>query len=197
MHPHPIESLISSYFDLQEIKVCLKSEWASSQNNYRQNIREYLHLNFKGTEQVLNLDLVPKINGYSISISHSKEVGGFVIVKSNKTIGFDIEARNRIRIEHVQRVSEPSEIAQMPHPAVLWSAKEAAFKSLLHQDQPLVITDIEIGKWAQPQAMLFTCELTRVKNNSVSGIKGIAAEFQDQVFAFFLGKECPNALAVD
>lgn len=91
------------------------------------------------------------------SISHCPSLGGFVGLNSSHPgdlqVGFDIEEVPRVSLAAVERISNhrdqsPSCEPEM-RPALLWSAREAAFKALLGDSQPLVVSQIWLSHWQE------------------------------------------------
>ncbi len=63
-------------------------------------------------------------------------------------IGFDLEVISRVTPALAKRVcSSEAEFTRSPNAAALWTAKEAAFKSLKGPLQPQVASDLEITGW--------------------------------------------------
>ena len=107
---------------------------------------------------------VPQTPFASVSISHCALMGGFVISQldsavnlfyppteysSNKPlfIGFDLEQLGRAKEKTVLRISNKKELAQAPSPSALWSAKEAAYKSISSLQSDIHIKHISIFDW--------------------------------------------------
>jgi phosphopantetheinyl transferase (holo-ACP synthase) len=118
--------------------------------------------------RVLNLDQPPQVSGVHLSISHNNHLGGFVI--SDCAAGFDIEDRNRINKNIIQRVSSEDEIKKAPFSLALWGAKEAAWKALQQTTRttfkPQLISEIEITNWNVIKAS--QVETFEVKNLIIS-----------------------------
>lgn len=129
----PLEALKTRLPDVQ-IVAELKSQWGALQDDHR-------------------LSLHRAVEPYrEFSISHAPEAGGFVAVAPTSSrilpIGFDIEVSERVRSIVVKRVMNESDDVPMRVPqSLVWSAKEAAFKSLKGPGQPIVISDIMIFAW--------------------------------------------------
>lgn len=114
----------------------VSENWGANQQNHRQKIqlesRQALHA----------------------SISHSPMRGGYIGLgpdhPKDLQLGFDLEEVDRVTEDVVRRVSHPrDEIpgAGEETPALLWSAREAAFKSLRGPSQPQVISQIRFFDW--------------------------------------------------
>jgi hypothetical protein len=108
-------------------------------------------------QSVADLQRVPQFKKLYTSISHAKDLGGFVI--SKRPVGFDLELRSRILPQIVARVSMPQEVELAPSIAHLWVAKEATYKALMHYHQPTVLSDVLIGGWKQGTYQLLNDKL--------------------------------------
>ncbi len=146
-------------------------------------------------DQVLNLNQPPKVNGIHLSISHNSQLGGFVI--SDCAVGFDIEDRNRITKNLIQRVSSEDEIRQAPFASALWGAKESAWKALQQSShtnfKPKVISEVQITNWKVIQASQI--ETFEIKNLTMSESSSHAPEGRgcviylgSHLFSFFFIK---------
>ena len=124
----------------------------------RKNLRKSLihhlksHKNYKGFSynwtKLLKIKTKPSFPYASLSISYCYYLGVFIIVFDQKTsIGFDIERKNRVTSPVVRRVSSHKEIDESPHPALLWTAKEACVKSLSTSAQPVLFKDCILSNW--------------------------------------------------
>lgn len=128
-----------------------KPEWGSQANtSYRNQIREGIVEHFSPLSeamrfQILNLDLLPKIEGHSISISHCDHLGGFATARV--PVGFDILDRRRFNLKAIQRVSTEQELKACPDPALIWPAKESVYK--LANGKFQVISEIVILNWTK------------------------------------------------
>ena len=79
------------------------------------------------------------------SISHSNYLGGAAYAADQ--VGFDIEETARVLPAVALRVSDEQQMRIAPSPAMLFVAKEAAFKSLRGPRQPRVLSEVEIISW--------------------------------------------------
>lgn len=112
----------------------LNSEWGALRDNHRLSLHT-------AVEQFREF-----------SISHAPEAGGFVAVApdSSRTlpVGFDIEVTERVKAIVVKRVMNDSDDVPLRVPqSLIWSAKEAAFKSMKGPNQPPVISEIMTFAW--------------------------------------------------
>jgi phosphopantetheinyl transferase (holo-ACP synthase) len=78
--------------------------------------------------KILDLKQIPTSNDFSISISHSKDWGGFVTAQKHYLVGMDLEDPSRMKENLLKRIKNPHDHgASSPG---IWSAKESAFKAL-------------------------------------------------------------------
>lgn len=124
---------IRELLQLKTLEICVSQKWGSDQADYRERIRA---------------DLGAKTCCAS-SISHAPGLGGYVCTQDPGVfIGFDIELSSRVTPAIVQRICKTElEALEAPSPAALWTAKEAAYKSLRGLNQPEVISEISITGW--------------------------------------------------
>lgn len=133
------------------LQIFSESAWGSNTPHHRRLIREFLKAQLKGKipqDEFLRLDDLetpPRFAEVFCSISHTGDFG--MVALSQFPVGIDVEIKDRVREPIVARVSSPQEIQEAPSIAHLWSAKEAAYKSLLSFAQPSVISAVSIGGW--------------------------------------------------
>lgn len=118
----------------------------------RMDLRKALYNFIKDTknfefEDILDLRNVPQripVPGNDIygSLSHTDTIGVFAL--NSLPVGVDFEDRHRIQKVLVERVCKTSEINLSSNFQLLWSIKEAAFKSIPFIVQPKAITDITV-----------------------------------------------------
>jgi hypothetical protein len=99
-------------------------------------------------EDALDLRNVPQKIGasdrdYYSSLTHTDEVGVYVF--DAHPIGVDLENRERVKPEVVERVCKPKELSLHQNIQMLWSIKEASFKAIPFIVQPKVVTDITVN----------------------------------------------------
>ncbi len=123
----------------------VREEWASTRENHREKIREALSLALN--EDLTDLALPPRPRAHSASISHCRFAGGYAAVSQPTCLGFDLELVARVKPEIIARMSREEEMKNAPSPAHLWTAKEAAFKSLAQNDEVSLMSEITIGAW--------------------------------------------------
>ena len=102
----------------------------------------------KNFNNLLTVGVKPDSSFASITISHCKNIGAFLFVlDKNLGIGFDIEKTHRVKQKVIKRVSTVKEIKLSPHPALLWTAKEAVFKALFNKKEALLLSECQITDW--------------------------------------------------
>lgn len=143
---------------------------------------EKTHIQFK-SELILDLKSLPKCKGFGISISHTENLGGFVLSEKFQNIGFDLEDPKRVTKAVVARMSSAEEILSMPDPAKLWIAKESSFKALSNHLKAAVISDIEVFDWQEPGPDLMVFSV-KFRNQKISG-RGIVAPFENLNMGLF------------
>jgi len=134
-----------------KIEVILSTEWNSSKEGYREELRQHLAhslqnqiTQFTEIKKLMDLNQIPTPPGMSLSIAHCPLVGGFAKTIPPNQIGFDVEVDDRVSAQSIARISKPDEVRIMPSPSHLWVAKEAAFKALFGKIQPKTQSQIEI-----------------------------------------------------
>lgn len=159
-------------------EVFLSSDWSSLKPKYRDEIRIELYKKTKNAEH-LDLTKIPKSDNFFVSISHCKSLGGYAL-NLKEPIGFDVEQKERLSAETIERISSEKERALFGSEFVncLWPIKEAAFKRF--EGGLDVITDVAV------------VEVKEVSNKTFEGlldVKGQTLQFlsgpvgQDCVFA--------------
>ncbi len=140
-----------------ELKLKLSGRFGALNKDNRKSIRESLLLDLKSDgvtvidSDILNLDKLPKCTSTGISISHTDEIGGYVIGSGVQAVGFDIESTDRVTDKVVQRIAAADE--NYPAPDFYWGAKESAYKLLSSIGvAPAVISDVKILKWEEDGA---------------------------------------------
>jgi hypothetical protein len=128
-----------------EVRGAGELSWGARGKDHRSQIRESLRAEL-GVEDLE--ESPPRPADWSVSISHSRREGGWLAVPRPFRIGFDVEELSRIQPRIIERTCTPQEIAAAPNPAYLWSAKEAYYKALEHE-QPEAMTQISIDRWSE------------------------------------------------
>ena len=110
--------------------------------------------------EVMNLDLLPKVTGLSISIAHAPGLGGFVISKDASSIGFDIEKTDRVTEKKLGRVlSENESIDSVTPVSIMWCAKEAGVKWASWLGHSSLMSQVETSNWVNDGNDRWSCEL--------------------------------------
>lgn len=115
------------------------------------------------------------------SKSHCPNAGSILL--SSHPCGVDIELEPRLEEHIIQRVSNQTEIKESPDLKRLWSAKEAAFKSLKNIQQPKVISAIDCHSWKKLLDFPFYEFQASVNQQVVGfGYSYLSAEFSLSIF---------------
>ena len=113
------------------------------------------------------------------SRTHTSKLSGenYMAYAQSKTgpLGVDIESRKRNCARACQRVCRQEELSSAPSFQILWTAKEASFKSLENQNKnPQTISQIVTSHWQKRSSNTFLFQATDVKNPKVF-IQGVSA----------------------
>jgi phosphopantetheinyl transferase (holo-ACP synthase) len=176
------------------LHLSLRQDWGSQNQNHREQIHHALQIEFNADMTSQNLHTTTQVqqNGTTCSISHCPQLGGFATITSPWKIGMDVEQQDRVSIAVANRVCrDPSECDQVPSPSALWTAKEAAFKSLRGPQQPTTISQLVIGSWKQIDSHLFTFELKNFLEFQIQKGLGITYSKDSFQIALFI---CQNAV---
>jgi 4'-phosphopantetheinyl transferase EntD len=135
-----------------DIQIRVSPQFGSRQEEHRSSIREALEtmltkLGLEGLEGVRDLSQAPRLPAGAVSISHCRLMGGWAYSASAERLGFDLELVERARPELVLRAATQAELDEAPSAVALWTAKEAAFKFLIGDKQPLTPKEIQITGW--------------------------------------------------
>lgn len=140
-----------------ELKLKLSEKFGMKNSENRKLIRESLLVDLKADgykvvdSAVTNLDFLPTCSDVGISISHTNEIGGYVIGCGVKAVGFDVESTDRVSQKLAQRIAQSAE--NYPAPDFFWCAKESAYKMLGSLGKaPAVISDLKIQSWSEDGA---------------------------------------------
>lgn len=94
-------------------------------------------------------DKIPQLPNFSLSISHCDLLGGWIAIPLPYQIGLDIESTKRINKKNLAKASTSGDhdFPQSTSESLIWCAKEAAFKCLHPQPQPVFFGKIQIQNW--------------------------------------------------
>ena len=113
-----------------------------------QKIESIKKLSLEQKQSLLTLNTPPQVPFVSLSLSHCALAGGFIISPSaHLSLGFDLEQNGRAKEKTVLRISNQDELNQSPSASFLWSAKEAAYKSLSQYQNHTHIKQIAVFNW--------------------------------------------------
>lgn len=148
---------VLSDLSIPQAELYLQPRFSAHENNHRLLLREAIYENLphaftrESRPKVLLLDHIPRPEGGYLSIVHCDGWGGYIF--SPKPVGIDIEIASRIVPEIIERVSTPEEIKIAPSKILLWSGKEASFKSLFGFDQPQTVSSLILESWRQERKL--------------------------------------------
>lgn len=178
MTPQSIAPLFK-FLNIKDLAVFTSIDWASTRIEHRTYIRNGIcdalekQFGLPHDAVLLNLEITPRPKNFSISVSHSPQLGGFAVAPSAiGQLGFDIEVPARVSARIAERVSNTEEIKAAPSPAHLWVAKEATFKSLFGPHQPTTIPEIRLLEWQKvpDDAWYFTAQNQTLIGAAVEGV---------------------------
>ena len=102
----------------------------------------------KYKQALLKPGTIPHLPFSSISLSHSYNIGGFILSPDiHFSIGLDLEHSLRATKAVTDYIAEELEMKKAPSFSALWSAKEASFKSAYNLNKQLSIKQIIISNW--------------------------------------------------
>ena len=172
---------------LENTKIDIRPEWRAGGPDYRQTLRsaaqKSIEEHARGVQSWVvpnnllqiftDLNQPPQAPGLTCSISHCPLAGGFVFALNAKyQLGLDLENAKNVKSEIVMRISNPHEVETAPSPAIMWTAKEATFKSLLGPHQPAVLSAVRLVNWQQlaPGIWLFTSDIQGLSSAQLQGV---------------------------
>lgn len=149
------EQKLKSFLN-NEFVIKFSEKYGSHNPDHRKNIREDILKNYTSRfmssqrEKFLDLKQRPEIPGAFLSISHTADVGAWIV--GPRPVGIDIEQTARLTERLIRRVCRQSEILSAQENVetwkILWAAKESAYKALSHVSDIRVMSEIEI-LWPQ------------------------------------------------
>ncbi len=200
-----LNSIFSVYLGVEDLRVVLNSEWSSRNASYREKIRKAIahwlgERCGRDISSVADLATLPEADGYSLSVSHCKETGGFAVSSDRQFLGFDVEVNRRLKGVRFHLVSfEEGEWREAPTSAAFWTGKEAAFKCLKGPEQPAGLKDLRVGRWASIESNVHRFEVTRVGSRDVRGMRGLVVDDGELSYAVCVKErgERQDALVID
>ena len=132
-------------------KVYLQQNLFEDQQSQRLALREILCQQLELSQipihraELLDLLKIPQHPQLSISLSHTAAYHTLCWCLLPARVGIDIEALDRHKSAVLARVSSASELAAVPREDLLWSCKEAVFKTFSPRYK--VISSVEIFDW--------------------------------------------------
>ncbi len=174
--------LVREALGLSHLEVYLRPTWGSQTNGYREEIHG---------------DVKQKMaKGYPFSdssISHARSLGGYAFTKFDSDhviqLGFDLEEDARVTTEIAKRVClTEEEFTRAPSAASLWAAKEACFKGLKGQNQPKVVSELELFDWNTAGSQIETVRLKDPRKFGYSQVLGILLKKSPYTLAFSVSK---------
>lgn len=119
------------------------------------------------SQQMLDLNQIPRLSKGDVSLSHCPKFQGLMISQKDGCIGFDIEDPDRVTSELALRVSDEEQLQRAPNPAILWVAKEAAFKALSKSHGARLLSEISLNQWIPLTEGFFAIKATFGKHSAV------------------------------
>ncbi len=150
--------------NLSNAYIVISDKWGSILQNNRFSIRQDIlgllnRLKIKCDRHLLmDTSLRPTIKKCSISISHSKQLGGYILTSGDGiSVGFDIEQSNRVTTKTVERIGTSScgSYTKDKFPDLIWAAKEASFKAVSNSGKKIVLKNIFVKIESTKSNMLY------------------------------------------
>ncbi|MCM2280776.1 MAG: 4'-phosphopantetheinyl transferase superfamily protein [Bdellovibrionaceae bacterium] len=180
-----IRDLAAASLHCPELELELSPDFASSKHDYRLAIRRALATRLPDVAaDLLDLERLPSHPRFSISISHGRSFGGYVLAPLPLRIGFDLEESARVQPAIADRIRHPSD-DPAPSPAHLWVAKEAAFKCLPIDQQPRTSTKIVVQDWTLLGATNYSCRASTPESGSEFSGYGFITGHRLHLMCFF------------
>ncbi len=171
---------IRQLLSVANLEIHLKREWGSRAPDHRESIHSEVKKKMAHAYPLSDS-----------SISHCQSMGGFVFAQQEINqifqIGFDIEEFSRIKPQVARRICQSDqEFEEAPSPASLWTAKEAAFKSLKGPHQPATVSELELAAWTQIDSQTETVKIKYPKKYSLHSALGLIIKKNEFSLAFFI-----------
>lgn len=183
---------LRDHFQVPHLNLFLSTAWSSDQPEYRLGIRKHLQQHIWNAPDALDLTSTPDPTELSISISHCRGLGGiFWSTNPNSPqkhrVGFDVELDSRCVPKALLRVSSKNELNDSPSAAALWTAKEAAFKTLPRKHQPPSVSLLKVGYWVKNTRHDFwQWQILSAQNDNFAPLSGITICQYEHTFSFCL-----------
>lgn len=129
------------------------------------------------SQQLLDLNQIPRLSEGDVSLSHCPKFQGMMITQKTSCIGFDIEDPDRVTTELALRVSDEVQLQSAPGPALLWVAKEAAFKAFSKSHGARLLSEISLNHWMPLTEGLFAVKATFGKHSADGLAHGLSGCF--------------------
>lgn len=174
-----------------DVRVVLYPEIQSTHKNHRNLLRQRAKkdlvncgIPLDGLYGFEDLSTLPKLKQGSISLSHSPLGSAMIHSSSHRSVGIDVEVKNRIHPKLLARVSLESELNSAPQGFDLFTAKEAAWKALNSFENLPTLSHIETCKWSQFAPEQFQYYVKK----PVEGLPGwgIGIELTEVYLSFFM-----------
>ena len=153
---------------LEDLDIFIGRATSSPRPDLRKQLVEVLEQKeiAHNTQQMLNLDQIPRLNEGDVSLSHCPKFQGLMISQKSGHLGFDIEDPDRVTTELALRVSDNDQLQRAPDPASLWVAKEAAFKALSKSHGAKLLSEISMNQWMPVAEGFFVVKATFGKHSA-------------------------------
>ena len=171
----------------QDLDVRLDALWRD-RARLREGMRARARERFPdaAADGLLDLARLPAHPRLCFSGSHAPDLGGFACAEG-ATIGFDVELAERVSLALASRVArDADELAAAPEPALLWCAKEAAFKAA--RGEARTASEMRVTGWRPAPFALgpaFHCEAASTLTTPRLAFQGFAARAGSRAFCFF------------
>jgi phosphopantetheinyl transferase (holo-ACP synthase) len=171
---------IQKLLNIPHLEILLKKEWGSQAPDYRESLHSELKKKMAHAYPLSDS-----------SISHCHSMGGFAFAQYDVNhifqIGIDVEEISRVKTETARRVCGSDEEFQMaPSSASLWTAKEAAYKSLKGPNQPQAMSELELIQWHTVDSQTETVALKNPKKYFFNSTVGVVTKKEAYSLAFFI-----------
>jgi len=150
--------------------------WGSKHPDNRAKIRKHLYTQLRDLgdttthfSRVLGLGGPPSSDHYSISVSHSDSLGGYVLLKKPQLIGLDIEPTDRVTDSVIKRLGYESWLSSAPA-GVLFTALEATYKCLSGSAIIKVLSELQISSCDILDKDLYEIKILNPKSSQIASV---------------------------